>query len=210
MLNTKIIIALTASVCICGSIYMIKFKENKSNEVVILEQTEATEQLETTDMTDMVETTKPNDLEYKVYVCGCVNNPDVVTLKQGSRVIDAIELAGGVTDEADTNSINLAAFIVDSQKIYVPKVGETVDKNEFTEQNNDIEINNQNNNLININKADKSQLQSLPGIGETIAQYIIDYRTQNGDFKNVEDIKNVSKIGNKTFDKIKDRITVEN
>lgn len=207
MLNTKIIIALTASVCVCGSIYMIKFKENKSNDVIILEQTETLEQIETT---DIVEITEPSDLEYKVYVCGCVNNPSVVTLKRGSRVIDAIELAGGVTDEADVNSINLAAFIVDSQKIYVPKVGETVDKNEFTEQNNDIEINSQNNSLININKADKSQLQSLPGIGETIAQYIIDYRTQNGDFKNVEDIKNVSKIGNKTFDKIKDRITVEN
>lgn len=207
MLNTKVIIAITISVCICGSIYMIKFKENKSNDIVILEQTETLEQIETT---DIVEITEASDLEYKVYVCGCVNNPSVVTLKQGSRVIDAIDLAGGVTDEADVNSINLAAFIVDSQKIYVPKVGETVDKNEFTEQNNDIEINSQNNSLININKADKSQLQSLPGIGETIAQYIIDYRTQNGDFKNIEDIKNVSKIGNKTFDKIKDRITVEN
>jgi len=203
-LNNKVVIILIVSVLLCGSVYYVK--SNNKEDTIILEQ-EQTEQLQTqTVETETTEIIKEEIIDYKVYVCGYVNNPKVVTLKKGSRVADAVELAGGVSSEADINSVNFAAFIEDGQKIYIPKEGETVDKIEFTEQNNSIE----NNSLININKADTSQLQLLPGIGETIAQYIIDYRLQNGDFKSIEEIKNVSKIGDKTFEKIKDRITVQN
>ncbi len=203
-LNNKVVAILIVSVLVCGSVYYVK--SNSKEDTIILEK-EQTEQLQTQIVeTETVETTKEEIIDYKVYVCGYVNSPKVVTLKKGSRVVDAVELAGGVSSEADINSVNFAAFIEDGQKIYIPKEGETVDKIEFTEQNNSIE----NNSLININKADISQLQLLPGIGETIAQYIIDYRLQNGDFKSIEEIKNVSKIGDKTFEKIKDRITVQN
>jgi len=203
-LNNKVVAILIVSVLVCGSVYYVK--SNSKEDTIILEK-EQTEQLQTqTVETEMIETTEEEIIDYKVYVCGYVNSPKVVTLKKGSRVVDAVELAGGVSSEADINSVNLAAFIEDGQKIYIPKEGETVDKIEFTEQNNSIE----NNSLININKADISQLQLLPGIGETIAQYIIDYRLQNGNFKSIEEIKNVSKIGDKTFEKIKDRITVQN
>ncbi len=198
-LNNKMIAILIVSVLICGSVYYVK--SNNKEDTIILEQTQSIEV-----ETNAVETIPEEILDYKVYVCGSVNNPKVVTLKKGSRVAEAVELAGGVNDEADIDSVNFAAFIEDGQKIYIPKEGETVDKIEFTEQNNSIETNS----LININKADKSQLQLLPGIGETIAQYIIDYRMQNGNFKSIEEIKNVSKIGDKTFEKIKDRISVEN
>lgn len=198
-LNNKMITILIVSVLVCGSVYYVK--SNNKEDTIILEQTQSIES-----ETNAVETITEEILDYKVYVCGSVNNPKVVTIKKGSRVAEAVELAGGVNDEADINSVNFAAFIEDGQKIYIPKEGETVDKIEFTEQNNSIETNSP----ININKADKSQLQLLPGIGETIAQYIIDYRMQNGNFKSIEEIKNVSKIGDKTFEKIKDRISVEN
>jgi competence protein ComEA len=148
--------------------------------------------------------------KFKIYVCGQVNNPSVVTLESGSRIIDALDLAGGATELADLNKVNLAEFICDAQKIYIPKMGEDVDKNEIIAQNSSVKQNNSNHNLININTADKASLEQLTGIGETIAQNIIEYRQLNGGFKNIDEIKKVSRIGEKTFEKIKDKITVGN
>lgn len=197
-------ILIVAAVLVCGTVYMLK--SNDADSIIELESTTSVKIESTVETEKIVEPTSES-LELKVYVCGAVNNPSIVTLKSGDRISDAIELAEGITSDADLNNINLAEFVHDAQKIYVPKVGEEVDKIEFTEQNSDMESVQ---NLININKADKSQLTTLPGVGDTIAEYIIDYRNQNGDFKSIEDLKNVTRIGNKTFEKLKDKITVSN
>lgn len=225
MKNKKSIIILIVVVMICGGLYL--FKMNKLDEAIVIKSEDiivTPENMEDELVTNneviteinnnevITETNNNEPMEYKVYICGAVNNSKVVTIKEGARLIDVLELAGGATEEADLNNINLSAFVEEAQKIYIPKIGEKVDKNEFTAQNsNSIDEDNTNsaNALININKADKIQLQALPNIGESIAQYIIDYRTQNGDFKNIDEIKNVNRIGEKTFNKIKDLITIK-
>ena len=135
-----------------------------------------------------------------VYVCGQVNNPGVYYLKAGERVHNAILLAGGLTGEADYDSLNQAETVRDGQKIYVPcpeeeMSGESGDT--LTESG-----------LININTADSSSLQSLPGIGEARALAIIAYRENDGYFETIEDIKKVSGIKDAAFEKIKNLICV--
>jgi len=127
-------------------------------------------------------------------------------------------MAGGALEDADLNLLNLAERIVDEQKIYIPKIGEEIDKTQIKVENrNDNALSIEpkaagsdtvQNSLININTASSEQLQSLPGIGKTIAQNIIDYRNTNGPFQSINEIKNVPRIGEKTFEKIKDKITV--
>ena len=131
----------------------------------------------------------------------------VVELDEGSRVGDAIEAAGGVTEHADLTDINRAAFVEDGEKIYIPpaavdRTGEDEDASSSGQQVS------RGDGRININTADSAQLQELDGIGPATAQKIIDYRKENGRFSSIEDIKNVSGIGDKSFEKIKDRIKV--
>lgn len=133
-----------------------------------------------------------------VHVAGAVNNPGVYTLDGGSRVIDAVEAAGGLSPEADGDALNLAAVVEDAAKITIPKVnagGEDVASTTAS-------------GLVNINTADKTTLMTLSGIGEVLAQNIIDYRTKNGPFTNLEELKNVNRIGDKLFEQIKDGITL--
>lgn len=144
-----------------------------------------------------------NSQEIFVYVTGNVKKPGVYRLKIGDRVYTAIELAGGALTDSDLTKINMAQKLVDEQKIYVPKI------NEIKDQNNvilDSSVENDNN-KIDINTSSKSDFEKLPGIGPTIAQKIIDYREKIGRFKSIEDIKNVSGIGEKKYEAIKDYIT---
>ena len=138
----------------------------------------------------------------KVYIAGAVKNPGVYELDDGSRVEDALNLAGGATDEADMLRVNLAARLKDEQRIIVPKEGEAVDNLPGEEQNEE------GGGLININTADEAQLMKLPGVGEVTANNIIAYRTEHGAFKSIEEIQNVTRIGAKTFERLKDLITV--
>ncbi|WP_058486905.1 helix-hairpin-helix domain-containing protein [Defluviitalea phaphyphila] len=147
-----------------------------------------------------------------VYICGAVKKPNVYTLPAGSRINDVINMAGGALEEADLNQLNLAEKIFDSQKIYVPKKGEEIDKSILKVENKEEDnysIKKSNNQLININTDSSEKLQTLPGIGSVIAQNIIDYRNSQGPFSSIEEIKNVPRIGEKTFEKIKDKITVD-
>ena len=139
--------------------------------------------------------------EIKVYVIGAVMTEGVATLDEGSRVEDAINLAGGLADDADKNKINFAAFITDGQMIYVPRINDIVAA-EITE-NSTIS-----NGKININTASVDELKKLDGIGDATAQKIIDYRKTNGKFQTVDDLKKVSGIGTAKFNNIKDKITV--
>lgn len=138
-----------------------------------------------------------------VHVSGAVRNPDAVYyLKEGDRVADAVEAAGGALDTADLSRLNLAGYVQDGQKIYVPEYGETSWESENTGAEN------QETPLTNINLATKIELLELPGIGETYAQRIIDYREAYGPFERIEDIMNVKGIGESKFEDLKNRITV--
>jgi len=139
----------------------------------------------------------------KIYITGAVVNPGVYELDDGSRVEDGLRLAGGPTSEADMQRVNLAARLKDEQEIIVPKEGEVVDNTPAEGQKETGDS------RININTADESKLMELPGVGEVTAKNIIAYRTEHGAFQSIEDIQNVTRIGAKTFEKLKDLITVD-
>lgn len=145
-----------------------------------------------------------------VHITGQVYNPGLVQLESGSRVIDVVNKAGGLTSEADLDRINLARKVADEEKIYIPRIGEDIDENKEeiqTVQDSGSEEGNSGG-KININTASKEEIMTLPGIGEVLATRIIEYR-ENNKFATIEDIKNVSGIGDKKFEGIKDLIIAE-
>lgn len=144
-----------------------------------------------------------------VDVDGAVKQPGVVSLKEGDRVFQALDLAGGMKDDADTSSVNLARLVEDGEKIYVPKKSESYEPsaanaNSTVKQNESAASSGK----ININKASTAELQQLPGIGPSTAEKIMEYRRQNGIFHKVEDLKNISGIGEKTFARLREKISV--
>jgi competence protein ComEA len=148
-------------------------------------------------------TVPPTPAPVRVYVSGAVNTPGVYTLSPHSLVDDALKAAGGASAEADLDRINLALEVHDQQQIHVPRQGDSsqaVAANVTAAQEPD---------HVNINTATLAELDKLPKIGPSTAQHIIDYRTKNGPFKKIEDLKNVSGIGDVTFEALKDLITVE-
>lgn len=152
------------------------------------------------DETDVEEDTYPKEIV--VHISGQVHNPGVVKLEPGARVIDAVNAAGGLKNDADLDKINLAKKLQDEDKIYIPKIGEDISENISYFQNPA-----GGSNKININTCTKEELMSLPGIGEVLADRIIQYREKTP-FKKVEDLMNVSGIGEKKFESIKDMIIV--
>jgi len=143
-----------------------------------------------------------------VYVSGAVAHPDVYELPYDSIVKDAIETAGGPTGEADLNRINMARRVHDEEQIYVPQKGEEIPLVSSPSGPSLPSPSSQGGGKLNINTATAEELITLPGIGPTKAQSIIDYRTTHGPFQSIEDIKNVTGIGDATFEKLKDKITV--
>ncbi len=148
--------------------------------------------------------TEPETAKIIVDIGGEVVSPMVAELDEGSRVADAIEAAGGVTENADLTDINRAAFIEDGEKIYIPALPSEED--EIDDGGSSGTSSGYSDGKININTADSEELQELSGVGPATAQKIIDYRKENGRFSSIEDIKNVSGIGDKSFEKIKDMI----
>ncbi|MBO5666079.1 MAG: ComEA family DNA-binding protein [Firmicutes bacterium] len=138
-----------------------------------------------------------------VDVVGCVLNPGVYQLNAGSRVFQLIDLAGGLTPDADLRSINRAAILSDEQVVRVLSV------DEYEELQNSSGGVGFVDGKVELNSADAKALESLSGIGPSMAQKIIDYRMEHGKFKIVEDLKKVSGIGEKTFQRIKDQICVQ-
>ncbi len=137
-----------------------------------------------------------------VYVSGVVARPGVYELGAGARVSDALELAGGALEGAELAQVNLARRVRDEDQIYIPRVGEEVRFSPSAGSSGERE------GPININTDTAAELESLLGIGEVIAQRIVEYREKNGPFETIEDIKKVSGIGEKTFEQLKDRIVV--
>lgn len=145
-----------------------------------------------------------------VYVCGAVENPDVYELDPGARINDALEAAGGFSGDADMNMINLAEPVSDGQRVYFPVQGEDM-TGDSQDMNAALEtdIYGDDTSLVNINKAGVSELTQLPGIGETRAGQIVEYRETHGKFSSKEDLKNVSGIGDSTYEKLESHIIVD-
>jgi competence protein ComEA len=139
----------------------------------------------------------------RVYVSGAVLHPDVYTLPPDSIVKDAIVVAGGATTDADLDRINLALPVVDGQHVYVPRLGEQ-DLPLPSRSGSSVS-----DGKININTAAAEELESLPGIGPSLAQRIVEYRQAHGPFARVEDLTQVSGIGPGILEKIRDLITID-
>lgn len=137
-----------------------------------------------------------------VEVKGEVLRPDVYELEENSIVKDLIEIAGVLKEEADISNINRAKKLKNNELVIIPNIN---DKSSTTVIN---EISIESDGLININFADISELKKITGIGDVKAQSIIDYREKSGGFKSIDEIKNVDGIGERTFEKIKDEITL--
>ena len=149
--------------------------------------------------------------EEYVDVDGAVASPGVYRLKEGARVSQAIDAAGGLTTEADVTGLNRASKVADGQKIYVPTVGEQQAAAVTSGADSGASPTSgagASSGLVNINTASAAELQTLSGIGPSMAQSIIDERTQNGAFASVDDLMRVSGIGEKKLAKIKDCICV--
>lgn len=145
--------------------------------------------------------------ETVVDIKGEVNNPGVYQMEEGSRIIDVIDKAGGVLEEAETTAVNFAQILTDQMVIYVPKKGEELPTDSMITEgqldNTEAEVT-----QVDINKAEKEILMTLQGIGPSKAENILSYREENGLFETIEDIKNVPGIGEVTFENLKDVITV--
>ncbi len=135
-----------------------------------------------------------------VYVSGQVKDISVVELEDNGnlRLVDAVNLAGGLTDLADADAVNLSAPLTDGQHVRIPAKEISLMSQSISAEGD----------LININTADINELATLKGIGSAMAQRIIDYREQNGGFKSVDELKNVRGIGDKKFDTLKDKVTI--
>lgn len=150
-----------------------------------------------------------------VHVIGAVPRPGLYEFAEGARVQDAIDAAGGLLASASVDTINLAALLEDGQQLNIPfKAGEEPTTSNSSDDTSlvlpgatEASSSGSSQDLININTASVEELDSLPGIGPTIAQRIIDYRDENGPFQTIEDILNVSGVGPSTFEQIKDLIT---
>ena len=143
-----------------------------------------------------------------VDVCGEVQKPGVYCLEPGSRVFEAVSAAGGLTDAAEARSLNQAELLQDGQKIVVLNREEAKARREAKQSGQDSD-NGENTGLVNLNTASKSELMSLPGIGEVKAQAIITYRESHGKFNSIEEIKQIDGIKDSVFEKIRDKIRVQ-
>ena len=148
--------------------------------------------------------------EIFVHICGCVKDAGLYTLPAGTRAGDAVEAAGGFTKKADKSAVNLASVLEDGMQLYIPSLDESADTEAQRAQSKtgsdgkkEVSAG-----LVNINEATAQELTSLSGIGLARAENIVSYREENGPFSSIEDIKNVSGIGDGIFEKIKDSITV--
>jgi len=138
----------------------------------------------------------------RVHVSGAVRQPDVYELPAGCIVKDAVGAAGGPTESADLDGVNLAVELRDQQQVYVPRQGEAAPMSPASAGVDAAS------GPVNINTATAAELETLPGIGPKTADTIVEYREANGPFETIEDIMDVPGIGEGTFEKIKDRITV--
>ena len=196
-MNKKLFIILPLLLIILIA-YFTNFKD-KSETIIVNKFYEET--------LDDTETTSSDII---VHIAGCVQNPGIVAVPTGSRIIDVISSAGGATPDADFSKINLAYIVVDAQKIYIPSINDSSQELEYISNVAGENVIEKYNDFItiNINTASQSELESLPGVGPSTAIKIINYRKENGNFKKIDEIMNVPGIGESKFNSLKEYISV--
>ena len=139
-----------------------------------------------------------------VFVSGEVLNQRVVEIEKGKRLIDAVEICGGLTEKADLNAVNLALVLEEEGHYIIPAIGDTnvVNVTNLNQMNSS-------SNLVNINSADIELLKTLPGVGDVLGQRILDKREELGKFTSIDQLNDVSGIGDKKFSDIKDKVTID-
>lgn len=194
----KLEIIVCIIVFIIGIIFIKNITNNEINSEVLIENISNTY---------ISELEKKEVNMIKVHVAGAVQNPGIISIEEGSRLADAIEKAGGFTDDADTSNLNFAYVIQDGEKIYIYNEDESkeIEEKGIVIEDSKVETKEQ---KININNATKEELETISGIGPALAERIIEYRNKNGKFKSIEDLKNVSGIGDKKFENIRNKIKV--
>ena len=205
--NNKIkIIAIIITVIIIAGFIISKIKQ--SNDFEEIEYNEIIEISETTEIKEIIQT-------IKIHIYGEVHYNGIIELNEGTRIDDAIKIAGGLTDKADISKVNLAYILSDGQKLYIPKqtvgVAPQGDPQIITEQNGEgiIENNKTKSEKININTATQTELETLSGIGPSLALKIIEYRDENGKFKNKEELKNVPGIGDSKYSQLEEFVEIK-
>ena len=178
-----------------------KSKLNKNNnESLFVEENESMEVISKKEEKEEKESTK-----IVVDIKGEVKKPDIYWLEEDSIIEDLINIAGGVTEEGDLSKINRAEKLNNHEVVVIPNINDEESEGETIISST---INNNKDNKININTANSAELDSLSGIGPSKAEAIIKYREENGNFKTIEEIKNVTGIGEGLFEKFKENITI--
>ena len=213
----KIILGIIISIIIISFLYYIYTKDDQ----ISISTEETIEENIVEEETEEENIVEENII---VHVSGAVNKEGIVELAPNSRISDAIDQAEGLKENADTKEINLAFKLEDGMKIYIPTIGENnnIENEESSNyitssggivqaQEENIEINSdqKTSQKININTATQTELETLPGIGPSTSTKIINYREENGKFQTIEEIKEVSGIGDAKYENIKDLISVK-
>lgn len=203
----KNVIKITASLFLLAVFLLLSLIGKGSDISYETEETQRGSAIATEESMVEIENDKIDDPAFSkiifVDVIGCVVNPGVYQLEEGSRVFQALELAGGLTEEAEVKSINRAAVLSDEQVITVLSV------EEYEEMQNNSEGLGFVDGKVELNSADAKALESLSGIGPSMAEKILQYRQEHGRFHKIEDLMKVPGIGEKTFQQIKDKICVQ-
>ncbi|HEM6112787.1 TPA: helix-hairpin-helix domain-containing protein [Streptococcus suis] len=203
-------IALPAAAGLLMATFLIFSQPAKSDQTGLTDfpQTEQTSSSqEQTEETSTEVSEEPSQLV--VDVKGAVVKPGLYTLEAGARVNDAVEAAGGLTSQANPKSINLAQKLSDEAVVYVASKDENISVVASTTASSAMSQEEKNTSLVNLNTATEADLQTISGIGAKRATDIIAYREANGGFKSVDDLNNVSGIGDKTMESIRPYVTVE-
>ncbi len=198
----KIKLALTIAIGIIAIVGIIK-------AVDIYYEKNNTEQISISNFIENETEDEKDNTKIKVYITGEVKNQGVIELEEGDRIADAIEKAGGQTEQASLKNVNLAYQLEDGQKIYIPNINDTETEIIDDGASGVVDDATIKQTVVNINKADEKELQSLNGIGESLATSIVQYRKENGNFETIEDLKNVPGIGDSKFENIKEYIKVK-
>ena len=209
---------------------VLETEENKEAEKISQDEDQS-ELKEISDESIKKDIEKNKNVKIYVYITGEVNNPGVIILPYGSRISDAIDYAGGVTSNADIMKVNLVYLLQDGMKVNIPSskelknnpnfeyitMGSGDEKNDANNAKDSLLPNNKNETTnesafkisnVNINTATQTELETLPGIGPSLALKIINYRKENGKFTSIEELKNVSGIGDNKYEEIKKYIYV--
>lgn len=198
----KIKLALTIAIGIIAIVGIIK-------AVDIYYEKNNTDQISISNFIENETEDEKDNTKIKVYITGEVKNQGVIELEEGDRIADAIEKAGGQTEQASLKNVNLAYQLEDGQKIYIPNINDTETEIIDDGASGVVDDATIKQTVVNINKADEKELQSLNGIGESLATSIVQYRKENGKFETIEDLKNVPGIGDSKFENIKEYIKVK-